>query len=48
MKKEDIKKLQEEIEKDEKTKPKPAEKRLKINQSFDAVLKKMARHKKKK
>lgn len=46
MKKEDIKKLQEEIEKDEKRSPRTNEKKVKINKSFDEVLKKMTRPKK--
>jgi len=46
MKKEDIKKLQEEIETDEKREPRSAEKKLKINKSFDEVLIKMIRPKK--
>lgn len=47
MKKEDIKKLQEQIDIDESEKSKPAEKKLKIHETFDEVLKKMARPKKK-
>jgi len=46
MEKEEIKKLQEEIEKDDKVKPKPAEKKLKVSESFDEVLKKMTKPKK--
>jgi predicted CopG family antitoxin len=46
MKTKDINKLQEEIEQDEKRRPRSAEKKLKINKSFDEVLKKMVRPKK--
>jgi len=48
MDKKDIERIQEEVEKHEKKKPKPAEKRLKIGQGFDEVLKKIAKSKKKK
>ncbi len=48
MDKQDIERIQEEVEKDEKKQLKPAEKRLKIKGGFDEVLKKMARSKKNK
>ena len=46
MNKKDIKKLQEQIDQDEKLKPKPAEKKLKIKKSFNEVMEKIARFKK--
>lgn len=48
MKPKEIKKLQEQIEKDSKEKPRTSEKRLKVDESFEAVVKKMTKPKKKK
>ena len=48
MKPEEIKKLQEQIEKDSKEKPRTSEKRLKVDESFEGVVKKMMKPKKKK
>ena len=48
MKPKDIKKLQEQIKKDDLEKPHSAEKRLILSESFEEVVKKMTKPKKKK
>lgn len=48
MEQEEVKQLQDQIDKDDQEQPRPAEKRLKLKHSFEEVVKKMSKPKKKK
>ena len=48
MERKEIKKLQEQIDIDDQKQPQSAEKRLKLKESFEEVIKKMSKPKKKK
>ena len=48
MERKEIKKLQEQIDKDDQEQPRSAEKRLKLKEGFEEVIKKLSKPKKKK